>query len=60
MPSAHIVKADKVLTLFMLNTMLDNARKHTPEGGCVTISSVATDSYVEISISDNGEGMDEE
>ena len=58
-PSAHIVKADKVLTLFMLNTMLDNARKHTPEGGCVTISSVATDSYVEISISDNGEGMDE-
>ena len=59
-PSAHIVKADKVLTLFMLNTMLDNARKHTSEGGCVTISSESTDSYVEISICDNGEGMDEE
>ncbi len=32
-----IVKADKVLTLFMINTIADNARQHTPRGGHVVI-----------------------
>lgn len=58
--SDHVVKADKVLTLFMLNTMLENARKHTPQGGCVTVNSIATDQYIEISVCDNGEGMNQE
>lgn len=55
-----VVKADKTLTLFMLNTMADNARKFTPEGGKVTISSASTDDFVEISVSDTGCGMSEE
>lgn len=55
-----IVKADKVLTLFMLNTIADNARKFTPSGGTVSIYSVAADDYVEISVKDTGEGLSEE
>ena len=56
---AH-VKADRVLTLFMLNTLADNARKFTPEGGSVTVSAQQTPDYVEISVADTGEGIDEE
>ena len=59
-PSDSLVKADKVLTLFMLNTLADNARKFTHEGGRVTISSEETADYVEISVSDTGIGMDKE
>ena len=55
-----VVKADKTLTLFMINTIADNARKFTNPGGKVTIQSSSTDQYVEISISDTGIGMNEE
>ena len=55
-----VVKADKTLTLFMINTMADNARKFTPEGGRVTITSKATDEYVEVGIADTGVGLTEE
>lgn len=58
--SDAIVKADKTLTLFMLNTIADNARKFTPEGGDVNIGAVTTDRYVEISVSDTGRGMSRE
>ena len=54
------VKADRVLTLFMLNTLADNARKFTPEGGSVTVSARQTPDYVEISVADTGEGIGEE
>ena len=59
-PVDAIVKADRVLTLFMLNTLADNARKFTDRGGSVNVSAnVATD-YVEISVKDTGCGMSEE
>lgn len=54
------VKADKILTLFMLNTLADNARKFTPAGGCVDISAKAEDNYVEISVKDTGKGLTED
>jgi signal transduction histidine kinase len=54
------VKADRVLTLFMLNTLADNARKFTAEGGSVLVSAQQTADYVEISVTDTGEGMSEE
>ena len=56
-PTESLVKADRVLTLFMLNTLADNARKFTPDGGRVGISAAETDQYVEISVSDTGQGM---
>lgn len=58
--SDSVVRADKSLTLFMMNTLLDNARKYTPEGGTITLSTNETDSYVEISVQDSGVGMSEE
>lgn len=55
-----VVKADRTLTLFMINTIADNARKVTSEGGVVKIEANRTDSFVEVSISDTGCGMNEE
>lgn len=52
-----VVKADRVLTLFMINTLADNARKFTPAGGIVTINAKQTADYVEISVADTGCGM---
>ncbi|WP_369796961.1 DUF5112 domain-containing protein [Prevotella sp. tc2-28] len=56
-PTSATVKADRVLTLFMLNTLADNARKFTPKDGRVDISATETPDYVEISVSDTGCGM---
>ena len=51
------VKADKALTLFMVNTLADNARKFTPSGGSVSIDVQEEESYVEIGVSDTGVGL---
>ena len=59
-PTEAVVKADRILTLFMLNTLADNARKFTEKGGRVSISAEEADSYVELSVSDTGIGMTEE
>ena len=59
-PVSATVKADRVLTLFMLNTLADNARKFTPKDGRVTISAQEAADYVEISVSDTGCGMNEQ
>ena len=59
-PTDAVVKADRVLTLFMLNTLADNARKFTPQGGKVGISAAEADTYVEIAVEDTGQGMSEE
>ena len=55
-----VVKADPVLTLFMVNTIAENARRYTPEGGEVKVTAGEADDYVEISIADNGSGMTKE
>lgn len=54
-----VVKADKALTLFMINTLAENARKYTPAGGRIELSAEETDTYVEIAVSDNGPGLSE-
>jgi len=59
-PTTALVKADRVLTIFMLNTLADNARKFTPSGGKVYVSASEGENYVEISVADTGKGMDEE
>ena len=56
-PTDAVVKADRVLTLFMINTLADNARKFTPQGGKVTISALDRNDYVELSVQDTGCGM---
>lgn len=59
-PTESVVKADKALTLFMINTLTENARKYTPEGGNIKVYAVENDSYVEISVKDNGRGLRKE
>ena len=54
------VKADKALTLFMVNTLVDNARKFTPAGGRVTILADSIEDFVEISVCDTGIGLSQE
>lgn len=54
------VKADRPLTLFMVNTLVDNARKFTPSGGTVSVVLDATDAYVEVSVCDTGVGLSPE
>ena len=56
-PTEAVVKADKVLTLFMLNTLADNARKFTPKDGRVIVSARDLDDRVEIAVEDTGQGM---
>ena len=59
-PTDAVVKADKALTMFMINTLLDNARKYTPQGGAVSVDTAVTDTYVEISVTDTGRGLSPE
>lgn len=54
------VKADKILTLFMINTLTDNARKATRKGGTVSVYAVVGTGYVEVSVADTGKGLSHE
>ena len=64
LPTELSVKADRALTLFMINTLADNARKFTSTGGQVTIAAAEGENedgqYVELSVSDTGCGMTED
>ena len=59
-PTDAIVKADKALTLFMINTLTENARKYTQPGGNISVYAQETDTYVEISVKDDGPGLSQE
>lgn len=52
-----VVKADKALTLFMINTLVDNAAKFTPKGGRVTLECVEGEGFVEVAVADSGIGI---
>ncbi|MBR3976344.1 MAG: DUF5113 domain-containing protein [Bacteroidaceae bacterium] len=51
------VKADKALTLFMVNTLVENASKFTLAGGKVTLEGVVYEDCVEIAVTDTGIGL---
>lgn len=59
-PTDAYVKADKALTLFMINTLAENARKYTHRGGTVKVHARQEKDYVEISVEDNGCGLSPE
>ena len=59
-PTDALVKADKALTLFMINTLAENSRKYTPEGGEIKIYAQVREEYVEVSVEDNGQGFSAE
>lgn len=60
LPTEISVKADKALTLFMINTLAENARKYTPQGGYVKVYASQSLDYVEVSIEDSGIGLSAE
>lgn len=59
-PVNMVVKADKALTLFMINTLTENARKYTSEGGNIKVYAEEGEDYVEISVEDSGRGLTDE
>ena len=60
LPTEAVVKADKALTLFMINTLADNAAKFTPAGGVVELSAVEENDFVEVAVKDSGIGLSAE
>ena len=56
-PTESIVRADRALTIFMVNTLLDNALKYTPQGGTVSLSASEGQDSVDISVKDTGRGL---
>ncbi len=61
-PTNVNVKADRVLTLFLVNTIVDNARKAVAKGNGyieVKCSEDSEQGYAEISVADNGKGIEE-
>lgn len=41
----------------ILNNLITNALRHTPQGGQITLSAIAREGFVEVSVADTGEGI---
>ncbi|MDR7422405.1 MAG: ATP-binding protein [Armatimonadota bacterium] len=52
------VAADADLLTQALHNLLDNAARHTPDGGAVTVRTVAETGAVRIAVTNTGEGID--
>ena len=52
-----LVRADKSLTLFIINTLIDNARKAITGKGRITITITPQQDCLSIAIADTGKGM---
>jgi Signal transduction histidine kinase len=55
-----LLETDQDMLETVLRNLLSNAIKFTPEGGSVTISAVALDGKVEVSVIDTGIGIEDE
>jgi signal transduction histidine kinase len=55
-----VIKGDQARITQCLNNLLNNALRHTAEGGEVRVGLAEMDARVEISVSDNGIGIGEE
>ncbi len=51
------VVADPDRVSQVLNNLITNALRHTPEGGRITLSAAAREGFVEVSVADTGEGI---
>ncbi|MFN8530664.1 MAG: ATP-binding protein [Anaerolineae bacterium] len=59
-PSLPRVLIDKQRIHQVLNNLLSNALRHTPEGGSITVKLETTDNTVQIAVRDSGEGISPE
>lgn len=57
-PGEHLqVRADIAMIHRLLENLIHNALKHTPEGGAITVRVTNDDDRVQVQVSDNGEGI---
>ncbi len=56
-PGIPPVIADLALIERVLTNLLDNAIRHTPEGGRITVTLRAADGQVQVSVADTGPGI---
>jgi len=54
------VTADRRRIAQVLGNLLTNALRHTPQGGCVTLSAIETEGAVQLSVADTGAGIPSE
>ncbi len=55
----NFIKADAVTLEQIINNLIDNAVKYSPNNGNILISARETGDYIEIKIQDNGLGIEE-
>jgi signal transduction histidine kinase len=56
-PAAALVKADRAVLMEALRNIVQNAIDAMPKGGALTMASALVDGFVELSISDTGQGI---
>ena len=56
-PSLPVIQADGARLMRVLDNLLSNALRHTPEGGAVTLSAVVDATSIRIQVADTGEGI---
>ena len=54
------VLADRDRIAQVISNLLDNALRHTPEGGAVQVTTLATPGEVQVEVCDTGEGISDE
>ncbi len=59
-PTGYKIKVDITLFLQVLNNLIGNALKFTPEGGNISVEVSLSKNHNQIIVSDSGIGMDEE
>jgi signal transduction histidine kinase len=57
LPELPVVKIDSHRISQVLHNLLENAIAHTPKGGAITVAAKQRGKWVEISVTDNGEGI---
>lgn len=56
-PTAPLVHADSDRITQVLLNLLDNARRHTPSGGAITVGAIPKETMLHIWVSDTGSGI---
>jgi signal transduction histidine kinase len=59
-PEELPTRGDPKQTERILTVLLDNALRHTPPGGCITVTGHPRDGWVEVSVIDTGPGIPRE
>ncbi len=57
-PNTPLVYADSDRITQVLLNLLDNARRHTPRGGTITVSALREEKMLKVSVNDTGIGID--